>query len=297
MKSAFRLVILKIILAAWCPVALSQASDEIEIVYPHANAMFTRVQVRVKTNLLVPSGAVEEINLLADGNLVGVVTQPPYTFVWGYPVGWGLKNGNDSAFWGEIKAVAVLTNGVVIESKPVPVTILINPPSVPIVNILSPQAGGFIPEGKEFTFSAEVLANVWRSSPIPIEFYVGTNLVGRVTQDPETVMPFSTVVSGLPRGVHKLNVRYPGLNGFYCECPSIDIHVGNLGIQSVQLVNNLLEFQVTTAYLGKETILQKSADLNVWSSISTNVPNTNQVRLIAPTPTSNPQFYRVMVSP
>src|SRR5262249_55044391 len=133
-----------------------------------------------------------------------------------------------------------------------------------------------------FVFSAEVLASEGDAGPV--EFFVGTNSVGINDQTGDVGLarttPLNSVtVSNLTEGEYHLTVQYRGLDGIYCVSCYLStntIRVVKVGMQNPSLTpDGRLQFDILTAFAGKQTIVEASPNLRDWLPISTNLPASN----------------------
>jgi len=176
-------------------------------------------------------------------------------------------------------------------------------PGVPVVEIVSPGNGALFPTPASFVFSAELLATP-ETDTGPIEFFIGTNSVGLVDNDPNftATMPLSAVtISNLVEGDYPLTVRFRGINGFYCPCDreTNTVRVVKLGVQQPCLrPDGRFQFEVVTSFPGKQTTIESSPNLLDWFPIRTNQPSSTAFLFIEESPATNVhRFFRAFIAP
>jgi hypothetical protein len=254
------------------------------VTYPNA--------LKIKAQASDLDGSIAEVQFFVETNLIGVVTDPPYTALW-------LVDpflACDYCFL-SLRVVAVDNLGAETESPPVSVHYSATRPPFTFLEILSPTNGTVLASRASFGFSAELLGSSGEAAPV--EFYVGTNLVGRVgelTHLTATTPPSSITVSNLAEGEHRLSVRYP-YN--LCTCDSKTIRVVNLGIHSPRVNSSRqFEFEVVTSLTNNANVIQASSNLLDWSPVNTNHPSSNTFIFAEPFPATNShRYYRVVVPP
>ncbi len=136
-----------------------------------------------------------------------------------------------------------------------------------------------------------------------MEFFVGTNSVGTVTQTgpfTNTTPPFSIVATNIPEGDYPLWVRKDNFATAYFatgSCQPPVIHVTKLGLQSPKLTPaSRFEFDVVTSFPTNQNVIETSSNLLNWTPLITNMPSTNTFPFTDPSPVTNSQlFYRVVV--
>lgn len=176
----------------------------VSIVWPQGKESFTTPNaVKIKVQALDPDGSIAEVRVFVETNLIGVVTNPPFNVLWLPHVPCDYCDLN-------LKAVAVDNLGAKRESAPVMVHYSITQPPFTYIEIVSPSNGTVVVATGTFTFSAELLASY--GDAWPVEFFAGTNSLGRVEQGGDltaTTPPASLTVSNLAEGEYKLSVKYP----------------------------------------------------------------------------------------
>jgi hypothetical protein len=220
------------------------------------------------------------------------VTNPPFNLLWEMPFApceFGMF---------DLKAVAVDDLGATTESAPVVVHQVCGRPPLSVLEIVSPADGAVFAAPATFEFKAEILAS--GSGSALVEFYIGTNLVQRVMSNmTATGPPVSITVSNLPKGEYKLTLRDRYSICVACDVQTNTVRVVDLGIDSPRLTpDGRLQFEVVTAFSGRETLIQSASDLLNWSPLRTNVPSSNTFTFTESSPATNAQrFYRVFVPP
>ena len=270
---------------------------EVSIAWPRSTDDFSAGEViKIKANAVDPDGAIAQVRYFADTKLIGIATNPPFNIVW------TVERKNEAYGTWDLKVVAFDNLGSSTESTPVRVGYGSGGrPPFPVLEIVSPSHGDMFAAPATYAFTAELLVSASGGTG-PVDFYVGTNLIQRVDQnEPFTgaTPPYSITVSNLLEGTYELRAKYMGGDSVYCICRPITGCVVKLGAQLPRLTpDGRLQFEVVTAFPGKETIIQASPNLRDWTSISTNVPSTNSFQFIDPNPlTPSERFYRVVVPP
>jgi hypothetical protein len=245
---------------------------------------------KIKADASDPDGSISYVQFFANSELIGVVSNAPFTVVWGKDAAHGA--------W-TLTAVAVDDSGAQAQADPVQVVSLGGFPTPPVFSITSPHDGIVFAAPASFEFSVELLAS-YLADTGSVEFFLGTNSLGTVTQTgPLTAStPLYTLnVTDVPEGDYVLNVKKDGLSVRYASCKSIIIRVGKLGLQSPRLsLDRRFEFDVVTSFPTNQNIIVASSNLLNWVPISTNVPSSNTFTFTEPSPATNaPRFYRAVV--
>ena len=248
--------------------------------------------LKIKALANDPDGTIAQVQFFSDVALIGVVTNAPFEMVWDNPPVGGHY----------VKAVAFDDLGASSESDPVTVVFPEFVGSRLVFEIRSPANGGIYPSPAAFEFSAELLATVFCNTG-PVEFFVGTNSVGTVTQSgPFTVSTplYSLTVTNMIEGDYQLSLRkesYSADSYAPGSCDGVFIHVTKLGIRPPRLTpDSRIEFDVVTSFPTNENVIEVSWNLLNWSPISTNVPSSNTFTFTEPSPaTDSPRFYRAVV--
>jgi hypothetical protein len=276
-----------------CQTQPSNLPPAVTITWPNrncgANYIFSQPSLKIKAEASDPDGSIVQVQFFANTNLIGVVSNAPYTVTWGRTAsvgGWDLK------------AVAVDNLGGISESDTISV-VIVTFPTAPVFAI-SPLNGLVLAVPASFEFAADLLAAPYGQTGT-VEFFVGTNLVGTVTQTEtftNTTPPYVVAVTNIPEGDYVLSVKKNGAGVNYAACKPTIIHVAKLGIQSPRLASsNRFTFDVVTSFPTNQNVIEASSNLLNWTAISTNVPMTNTFTFTDPSPATNsPRFYRAVVS-
>ncbi len=273
----------------------SNAPPKVSLVWPsYVHILTGEPLLRLRADVTPGGHPVAFVQFFAETNLIATVTNPPYAAMWWLaPPRWAYS-------WPfALTAAAVDTAGLRAESCPVHLFWNGNPPLLPVVEVTSPQADAIFAAPAAFLFGAELLASAGDAGPV--EFFVGTNSVGTVTQADTNFTvatpPYSATVTNLPAGTYQLEVRYYGKSGIGLTYGSRTIRVTNLGIQSPGLTSDgRVQFGVVTSFPGESTVIESSPDLATWSPIATNVPPGNAFTFVDPSPATNAaRFYRAVI--
>jgi hypothetical protein len=270
----------------------------VSIVYPTTNCLNPYhfnpgTVVKIKASAADPDGSIAHVQFFANSNLVGVVTNPPFSVIWKVP--------GPLFSWVTLKAVALDNLGATAESSPIQVRV-VQFPEPPVFEITSPPHGNAFASPGAFIFDAELLASP-NGDTGSLQFFVGNNSVGIVTQTgpfTNTTPLYSVIVTNMPEGDYSLWLRKDNFATAYfatgyCEPPTI--RVTKLGMQFPRLTpDSKFEFDVTTSFPTNQNVVEASSNLFNWTPISTNVPMTNSFTFSEPSPaTSSPRFYRAVV--
>ncbi len=286
-------------LAGQGPAGVANVPPQVAIIWPNEgsecdNTFGGGTLVRLKAEAYDPDGSIAEVRFYMLTDLIGVVTNPPYTTLW------MARSALEERT--RLRAVAIDNLGARAESKSVLVNVYNGAPPLSLVKIISPLSGTLLPRTAAFEFTAEMLAAY--STLAPIEFFVGSNLVGIVNQTGELTAgsppPASVSVTNLAEGDHDLYLRYAGSQGDFCACclfATNRVRVTRLGIQIlVQVPDEPFRFEVVTSFTNQPNIIERSPDLHQWSAISTNTPSTNRFTFAdLSQPKAAQAFYRVFV--
>jgi len=283
--------------------AASNSPPHVSLLWPKASnhgwdyVFSVSTELRLQAEATDSDGFVTRVEFWVETNLLGVVTQPPFNFLWA--AGAGVPIDVTKNYW-DLNAVAFDNEGARTESRPVRVGYLLGLPPGPVVEMRSPKDGEIFATPATFEFTAEVLASLGDSGPV--QFYVGTNLAGVVDDGSPlsaTTPPRSVTVSNLSEGMYPLTVRYGGQNGYEncesCRSTTNTIRVVRLGARTPALTaEGSLQFEVVTSFPGRETVIQASSNLLDWLGVSTNSPSTNVFTFSEPLATNRAhRFYRV----
>ena len=230
-----------------------------------------------------------EVQFFAGTNLIGTATNPPFNILWRplvLPCEYHTIN---------VEAIAVDNLGTKTESAPVPVQQACGRSPITVLDIVSPKDGTLFAAPAAFVFSAELLAN---DGGVGLEFFVGTNSVGRISASMYPISPsVSVTVSNLPVGNYMLSV-IDHYNVTWSMAP-VNIRVVNLGVQLPRLtLDGRFQFDIVTSYPGRQTVIQASENLLDWVPISTNQPSSNTFTFTESSPATNfHRFYRAFLPP
>jgi hypothetical protein len=282
-----------------CDPAQAQSTNtapEVSILFPSTNCTYNYffgvgVAIKIKTHAEDPDGVISQVQFFADADLIGVVSNAPYSLVW---------TAAPPASTRYLKAVAVDNLGASTESVPIPVSVGGGLPTIPVFGIAAPPNHSVFTDSATFVFAAELLASQNRDTG-PVDFFVGTNWVGTVTQAgplTATTPAYSlTVTNRLHEGDYVLRVKKDGFFANLASCDSPTIRVTKLGMHSPRLTpTGEFEFDVVTSFPTNQNVIEASSNLLNWTPISTNVPFTNTFPFTDPSPATNsPRFYRAVV--
>jgi hypothetical protein len=248
------------------------AAPDIQFLWPHGGESFrSGTFTKLKASVNDPDRFVEKVDFFVEDQLIGTVTAPPYTLVW------VVNSSGASAFVRgrvQLKVVAVGDIGAMATAT-VSVFVSDEHPTFPVVEVISPAAEAMYPVPGNFTFAAEVFASVGDSGPI--EFYVGTNLMGTLGQTnglKSTNPPIALEVTGIEEGEYRVYVKYAGLNRSYCECGSASIRVVRLGLKDTTVSQGILTINGVTAFPARAVVIEKSPDLKAWAPAEIVTPAT-----------------------
>jgi hypothetical protein len=247
--------------------------------------------LKLKARATDPDGFISQVQFFAETNLLGAVTNPPFNFVW-------IPENCGSFCRRFVKAVAVDDQGAIAESTTLRIGISGTRPIFTFLEIVSPPEGAIFSAPATFPFSAEFLAT--SGAVGPVEFYVGTNLVG-IAGEPgflnATSPPVSITVTNLVEGEYELSVRYPN-DPSYCYCVTFSNTVRVVGLHVRQprvMPPGRFQFEILTSYPGQPNIVEASLNLRDWTPISTNLPPGNTFTFTGSSPLWSNRFYRVRV--
>lgn len=233
---------------------------------------------------IAPSDAVvNEVRFRANDILVGVVTNAPFS-VW-----LEVEQYNTKPTAGMVISATAVVNGLPITAEPARIFVTGGPPPFLEYEILSPWNGEIIPFRQALTITVDLIARY------PGLFYIaeilaGTNVLGSFnTQN----VPYSLAAANLPLGTHVLTVNDRDSQS---RIQPVQIRVAELGIQNLQTRGGAVRVDIVTAYPGRATVLQRSANLTDWIAVTSHSPASNRFQFVDPTPLSeNPRFYRLLV--
>jgi hypothetical protein len=167
----------------------------------------------------------------------------------------------------------------------------------PTVTIISPSQGEVFTEPASFTFAATVTDP--DDGVAFVRFYVGDNLVNALYSG-----PYSTEITGLATGNYTLRIEAADFGGGVTT-RSVNISVQppgqsttiTLGAPTVS--NGQLQFQATGLTVGRQAVLQATADPcnpNGWTSLQTNQVSSTTMPF-GPPVLAGARFFRVVQLP
>jgi hypothetical protein len=249
--------------------------------------------IKIKANATDPDGSVAQVQFFADGNLIGVVSNAPFSRTF---------NVGNSGSTPILQVVAVDNLGAATESAPIQVLVGGGFPRFPVFEIIAPRDKSTFAVPGMFVFSAELLASP-NGDTGPVHFFVGTNEVGVVTQSgplTNTTAFYSLNVTNIAEGDFSLRVwKYSLADRCFATgyCTPPDIRVTKLGMQFPRLApDGRFELDVVTSFSTNQNVIEASSNLLNWVPITTNVPSSNTFTFTEPSPATNsPRFYRAVV--
>lgn len=301
-RSAILVLAVALMLTGGLSSALAQTNSRpsASILWPNSAIWLgVPLYIKIKAEASSPGGSIAQVQFLAQtNNLIGVVTNPPFTLLWS--IGRGVTNQNINPL--VLNVVATDKAGLTTTSAPVIVPLSGGPPPPPVLKITSPAAAAVLAAPATFALTAELLASVGDTGPE--EFFVGTNSLGVVNTNGHNdtftldTPPASVIVSNLTEGTYQLSVKYLGWDAGYCECDSVKISVVRLALVSPKVgPDQLLRFDVVTAFLGMQNVIELSTNLQSWTPIRTNQPSSNTFTFTNTSPSAGAaRFYRVRVT-
>lgn len=272
----------------------------VKILWPNTNTLSDSnfgygTTIKIKAEVFDPDRSISEVRFYVMTNLVGVVTNPPYAVVWrAYEILPG------SPYF---MAIAIDNRGRTTESDQVAFRLYDGATPKPIVKVVSPESGSVLMEPSTFDFTAEVMAAT--SGIGAIDFYIGSNVVGRVDYGDQyltaTSPPLATVtITNLPQGEYDLYLRNRSRDFNECRVCYVltnHIQVGRVRAQSIpRLAGEPFQFEIETSFTNRPNVIERSSDLHHWTAIGTNTPSTSRFSYVeSASPLDGQQFYRVVV--
>jgi hypothetical protein len=246
--------------------------------------------LRITAEASDSDGFVASVSFYADTNVIGVVTNVPFSIVWQVQ-----SKGPAVEQW-QLRAIAVDNLGATTESSPLPVVYCTFCPPRAVLALDSPKDGSWFAAPSTFVLSAELVASLGDAGPV--EFFVGTNSVGTVSQTGPfnaALPPYDLTVTNILQGDYKIVAQYHGWGGVVETVRNI--HVTRLVTLSPRLTaDSHLAFEVLTSFPGRSTVFEVSRNFLDWSPINTNVPSSNTFIFTDPGPATNSvRFYRARV--
>jgi hypothetical protein len=267
----------------------AQRAPELKLIYPSPDSPhFSQSTTFVKAKAEVAEGAVEEVQFYLDNSLLGTATNAPYNLVWRttdrpeFP-------GSHGSFY----ATARMLDGREIITRPFIIDFVRF--QLPIVDVLvRPRDGTMIAAGTDLEITAEVVVSSTRTATWPISLYfddqvLQTNVPPMRADTP----PTRFVVSNVSEGEHLMGAQYG--EGWDCFCKPQRIRAVKLGLREPVLRwDGRLEFELVTAYPGRETVIESSGNLADWTVYQRLVPQTNYVRFTVP-PEESKRWFRAVL--
>jgi len=247
------------------------------------------MEVKLTADARDPDGSVAEVRFFADQTFLGSSTNAPYSLVWKAPT--GLAQSPGSAWSGYLTAVAIDNDGAASRYPSSVFVISDNTQGDERVAIVAPRDGEVFAAPASFEFQAFHWATDHSYGPGGIGFYVGTNLIEQVAQE-----PFATTVTNLPPGEYELSLKFK--SAFFCVCETIKIRVSLLGINYPHVDSTgSLSFEIVTSKTNQVHEVQISRDLANWTSVLTTNLSTSKFSFGDPLSTNRAQsqYYRVRV--
>jgi plastocyanin len=165
------------------------------------------------------------------------------------------------------------------------------PPSPPTISITAPVAGTLLPAPANVTISATTAAT--NGTVTNVQFLVGSTVLSNATKT-----PFVATASNLSAGSYTLSAIATDNNGLTAT-NSVSIQVFtpiSVGGDGTTFSASAFQFSYA-ADIGFKYVVQRSADLSTWISLSTNVATSNPANFIDNQATNNSSFYRVGLLP
>ena len=274
----------------------SLAQPQVSLVWPDSSSRYTiGLYLKMKAVVTSSNAGIVRVEFLGDTNLLGVVTNAPFNFVWNVGSGFG---SNLSYVPRSFSAVATDSLGRQATSASVRPIFYGGAIPSPIVAITSPPNGAIFTAPATFPVVAELLASTGDTGPE--EFFLGTNSLGIVNTNGLTdtftvdTPPVSVTVSNLTEGDYTLRVAYLGANG--CFCSSVTIQVVKLAAVSPTITaDGRFRFDVVTTFPGVQHIVEVSTNLKDCTPISTNTPSDASFTFTNSDVANATGFYRVFV--
>jgi hypothetical protein len=246
--------------------------------------------VKFKADAFDPDGEVSEVRFYGIGGsegpvLLGVATNAPFVAVWRARNPAGI-----SPFW-SFYAVARDNDGA--ESRSARVLQWIEREGGARL-VISPPNGTIVAAGADFEFSVDRVVSAFDRSSRPVDIYFDDQLFRRsFAAISATSPPVSVVITNIVEGEHSISVLYD--EGFFCLCPTRRVYAVKLGLREPVLRwDGRMEFELVTAYPGRETVIESSGNLADWTVYQRLVPQTNYVRFTVP-PEESKRWFRAVL--
>lgn len=189
-------------------VTVTNQPPTVSLLSPTNGASFS-IGKPIEFSAVAKSGAggdVAKVSFLSGGHVIGVITDPPYLFLW--------TNAPAGTF--EVSATATDAYGTSTASKIARITVANKAPSV---QITSPTNGANFPTGSHIRISADAADSDGKVARV--RFYSGDRLLGTTTN-----APYSLVWSNVAAGTYRLLARAVDANGAVAESRLVQITVG-----------------------------------------------------------------------
>ena len=170
-------------MATSAPVHVSEMSEppsyyapHIALISPATNAVLIGpTNVTLVAQISDLGYPIREVDFGMNNQDLGVVSSPPFS--------WTVTNLPPGGY--TFQAIVDDAGGYSAQSPPLPVTIIPNPAITPALTLLTPTNGASVPVGAELPLVVSVVPHA--STVDRIDFYVGNELVGSVTNPPYTL--------------------------------------------------------------------------------------------------------------
>jgi hypothetical protein len=247
--------------------------------------------VRLEAEVIPSASTVQQVNFYVEqlritrtnfyytNILVAAVTNAPYAYVW--------TNAVSGPVTAEVIDIAGgrRTSGVaLLESA--------RQAGTPAVNITFPPDGTRVALGANLPVSAFLVSS--DNNLNPVEFYVGTNLVGSVLNP-----PYQIVLSNLAVGTYALSAQIKSLTGLASTGAVAQVTVSDFLLHPAGMDHDgNFHLRVGGVAAGTTNVVEASPDLLVWAPLVTNLVTTNYVDFVDPGAGNDCQrFYRCVRVP
>ena len=259
----------------------------LRLIYPSPDFPFVPKSVFVKAKAEVLSGEIAEIRFFLNDMHLGTATNAPYNVVW------QSKSPDFPEAEGLFYAVGRTSSGAEIRTTPFLLNFVWFHFQVPDV-FVTPPDGTLIAAGTDLEITAEVVVSGTRTTSHPNTIYFNdqtylTNVPPMRADTPPTTL----VIPNVSEGEHLIGARYS--EGFDCLCLPHRVRAVKLGLREPVLTwDARMEFELVTAYPGRETVIEWSGNLADWTVYQTLVPETNYVRFTVP-PEDGKRWFRAVL--
>jgi hypothetical protein len=289
------LSLLAALILSWsAPAAETNLPPIVNLTFPNADfASLTPIFVRLQAEAFDPDGEITEVRFYGNGLqaageaplLLGVATNAPFVAVWraGYPPGGG-------AYW---SFFAIARDNLGAESRSGRVLQWIEREGGPRV-VITPKNGAIVAAGSDFEFSVDRVVSYYDRASKLVDIYFDDQLHRRTFAPLNaTNPPVSIVITNIAEGEHSISILYD--EDFFCRCPVHWFHAVKLGLREPVLRwDGRMEFELVTAYPGRETVIESSGNLADWTVYQRLVPQTNYVRFTVP-PEESKRWFRAVL--